>query len=353
MEFFGSMLDWILALFLFGLLLFVHELGHFVMARITGVKVEEFGFGFPPRFLKLFTWQGTLFSLNAIPFGGFVRPAGEDDPSIVGGLAASSKRVRTLVLLGGVLMNAAAAVAAYTIAFKVAFPEGAVIQLVEPGTPIAEAGLQPGDVIFSVGGTAVRNIVDVSREIRSHLGENVTLGFFRDGVEMDAPVVPRRTWPEDQGPTGMVIADAVSGDHGWGEAVGESMRTIVDQVQMILQLPATILRGQFNPSTDRPVGPVGILDVTDQIVGVAREYGRWIIILNWVGLINLALAVGNLLPIPALDGGRLMFILLEAIRGKRIDPEKERMVNAYSMLVLLGLMAVITYLDVFFPVLPR
>jgi regulator of sigma E protease len=353
MDFFGTAFDWLLALFLFGLLLFVHELGHFLMARITGVKVEEFGFGFPPRLLKMFTWQGTLVSLNVIPFGGFVKPAGEDDPNVEGGLAASSKRIRVLVLLGGVVLNAATAVAAYTIAFKVAFPEGAVIQVVEPETPIAAAGLQPGDVIYSVGGAVVRNITEVSQEIRGHLGESITLGFFRDGLEMEADVVPRETWPEDQGPTGMVIADSVSGSHGWDEAVGESFRTIADQIQLILQFPAMILRGQFNPATDRPVGPVGILDVTGQIVGVAREYGHWIIILNWIGFVSLALAIGNLLPIPALDGGRLLFVFLEAVRGKRIDPEKERMVNGYSMLVLLGLMVIITWLDLFFPVLPR
>lgn len=126
-----------------------------------------------------------------------------------------------------------------------------------------------------------------------------------------------------------------------------------DQIQLFLQLPATILRGRFNVSSDRPVGPVGILDVTEQIVGTARQYNRWVIILGWIGMINLALAIGNILPIPALDGGRLVFVLLEAIRGKRVDPAKERMVHAYSLLALLVLMLFITYLDVFFPVLPR
>ena len=131
------------------------------------------------------------------------------------------------------------------------------------------------------------------------------------------------------------------------------MITIRDQLQLFLQLPGMILRGGFNASTDRPVGPLGILDVTEQIVGSARENNQWVIILNWIGMINLALAIGNILPIPALDGGRLVFILLEAVRGKRVDPEKERMVHGYTMLVLIALMLFITYLDVFFPVLPR
>jgi regulator of sigma E protease len=353
MEFFGSILDWVLALFLFGLLMFIHELGHFVMARLTGVKVDEFGFGFPPRVVKLFTWQGTLYSLNAIPFGAFVRPAGEDDPTVAGGLAGASKRVRTAVLLGGVIFNAVAAVTAYTIAYKIAFPEGALIETVAPETPAEQAGLLPGDLIFSVDGAAVKNISELILYINDHLGQEITIHLSRDGAAMDAVVTPRQTWPEDQGPTGMVIADAVSADHGWGEAFGEGLQTIRSQITLILQLPAMILRGAYNASTDRPIGPVGILDVTNRIVGAARENNRWVIILNWVGLINLALAFGNLLPIPALDGGRLLFIFLEAVRGKRVDPEKERMVHAYSMLVLLALMVFITYLDVFFPVIPR
>jgi regulator of sigma E protease len=353
MDFFGSIFDWVLAIFLFGLLLFIHELGHFIMAIVTGVKVEEFGFGFPPRLLKLFTWRGTLFSLNVIPFGAFVRPMGEDDPTVTGGLAAASKRVRVLVLTGGVLLNALAAVTAYTVAFKTAFPEGAAVQAVAADTPAESAGLQIGDVIRLVDGVSVHNTYEVIDAIHQHLGEEIALSLVRDGAQAEIRITPRMSWPEDQGPTGMVIADAVSGSHGWGEALLEAFRTIADQIRLILQLPAMILRGGFNASTDRPVGPVGILDVTNQIVGAAREYDRWVIILNWIGLINLALAVGNLLPIPALDGGRLLFIFLEAVRGRRVDPEKERMVTAYSMLALLAFMVFITYLDVFFPVIPR
>jgi regulator of sigma E protease len=353
MELFGNMLDWILALFLFGLLLFIHELGHFLMARLTGVKVEEFGFGYPPRLFKLFTWQGTLFSINAIPFGAFVKPVGEDDPHVAGGLAAASKRVRVLVLLGGVIMNAAAAVFSYTVAYKLAFPEGVMVDYVAPDTPAAAAGLLAGDRILALDGVEMRYIKQVSDYTKAHLGQDVTFHISRDGEAMDLFVVPRTSWPQDQGPTGITIMDVYSDRHGWGEAFGESFNAIQTQLSFLLQLPGKIIRGDFNASTDRPVGPVGILDVTEQIVGTAREDNRWVIILSWIGMINLALAVGNILPIPALDGGRLLFVVLEAIRGKRFDPEKERMVHAYTMLVLLFLMMAITCLDIFFPVLPR
>jgi regulator of sigma E protease len=355
MEFFGNILDWVVALFLFGLLLFIHELGHFLMCRLTGVKAEEFGFGFPPKLVKLFTWQGTDITLNWIPFGAFVRPLGEDDPTVKGGLAAASKRVRTLVLLGGVLFNAAAAITAYTIAFKTAYPDSVMIYAVTADTPSAQSGLLPGDLILSVDGELVSRSKKLTDYIYANRGKQVTLHVSRNGTALDILVTPRTEaeTPEGQGPTGMQLSQLYSSNHSLGEAFQEGMITIRDQLQLFLQLPGMILRGGFNASTDRPVGPLGILDVTEQIVGSARENNQWVIILDWIGMINLALAIGNILPIPALDGGRLVFVLLEAVRGKRVDPEKERMVHGYTMLVLLALMLFITYLDVFFPVLPR
>jgi regulator of sigma E protease len=353
MGIFGNIMDWALTLFLFSLLLFVHEFGHFIMAKLTRVKVEEFGFGFPPRLLKLFAWQGTDFTVNAIPFGAFVRPRGEDDPSVEGGLAAASKRVRTAVLLGGVLANLLVAILAYTITFKIAFPEAVVLDSVVPNAPAEQAGLQAGDKILSVDGQHIRNTQEVIAYIYDHLGTQITIRYERDGEEADAQLTPRTAWPEDQGPSGLVLTMVYSDRHGWLEALREGLYTMGDQVVLLLQLPAMILRGQANLSAARPVGPVGIVDVTEQIVDAARESNQWVFILNWIGMINLALAVGNILPIPALDGGRLLFVFLEWIRGKRINPEKERMVHAYSLLILLAFMLLITYLDIFFPVIPR
>jgi len=353
MSLFGNIFDWVLTIFLFGLLLFIHEAGHFVMARLTGVKVEEFGFGFPPRLKKLFTWQGTEFTLNVIPFGAFVRPLGEDDPSVPGGLASASKRVRFAVLCGGVLANLLAAILAFTIGFKIAYPDGVIIDSVVADTPAQQAGLIAGDRILSVDGVTAQNTQQVIQYITTHLGKEITLRLERGNQTLDVGVVPRSTWPSNQGPSGMVITMAFSGRHNWIEAFGMGLTTMGDQVKLIVQLPSMILRGNFNASTERPVGPVGILDVTQQIVGSARQNNRWVIILSWIGMINLALAIGNILPIPALDGGRLVFIYIEALRGKRVNPEKERMVHAYTLLVLLVLMLFVTYLDFFFPVLPR
>jgi regulator of sigma E protease len=350
---FGNILDWVLTFFLFGMLLFIHETGHFIMARLCRVKVEEFGFGFPPRLKKLFTWQGTDITLNWIPFGAFVRPLGEDDPAVPGGLAAASKRVRVAVLIGGVLANLLVATAAYTADFKISYPDGVTVESVVADTPAQLAGLASGDRILAMDGVPAQNQQQVINFIYDHLGKEVTLRLQRAGKEVDALVIPRATWPAGQGPSGMVIGMAYSSRHSWLEAFGKGLATMGDQVKLILQLPATILRGTFNAASDRPVGPVGILDVTEQVVGAARLNNQWTIILGWIGMINLALAIGNILPIPALDGGRLVFVILEAIRGKRVDPMKERLVHAYTLLALLGLMLFVTYLDFFFPVLPR
>jgi regulator of sigma E protease len=242
---------------------------------------------------------------------------------------------------------------AYTIEFKIAYPEGVTIESVVAGTPAQDAGLLAGDRILATDGLPAQNTQQVINYIYDHLGKEVTVRLQRAGAELDARVVPRSTWPTGQGPSGMVITMGFSGGHSWVEAFGKGLATMGDQIKLIAALPATILHGSFNATSDRPVGPVGILDVTEQVVGMARLNNQWVIILGWIGMINLALAIGNILPIPAFDGGRLVFVFFEAIRGKRVDPTKERLVHAYTLLALLGLMLLVTYLDFFFPVLPR
>lgn len=353
MAIFGNIIDWALAFFLFGLLLFIHESGHFVMARLTGVKVEEFGFGFPPRVKKLFTWKGTIFSLNAIPFGAFVRPAGEDDPNIPGGLASASKRVRVAVLFGGVLFNLIFALIAFTITYKIAYPEGVSIVSVSPQTPAQQAGLLAGDRIRGIDNTQIRTINEVTDYVHSNLGVEIVMHVERGGQALDLPVIPRDVWPDGQGPTGVELTVIFSDQHNWWEAFTGGLSFAGEQLRAIAELPSVLLRGGADGANYRPVGPVGIIDVTEQIVGAARENNRWVVILDWMGSINLALAIGNLLPIPALDGGRLLFIFIEALRGRRVTPERERMIHATTLLLILGLMIVVTYFDFFSPVLPR
>jgi regulator of sigma E protease len=192
------------------LLIVVHELGHYFTAKLTGVKVLEAGLGYPPRVWG-FTWRDTIYSINLLPLGGFVRLLGEEDPSDPESLAAKPRWVRLLVLASGSGMNFVLPVLLFAIAFmiprdvNVGFTE--ITNVVE-GSPAQEAGLQSGDTIYEINGHEVRNVQEVSLEIRLNLGE--TLDFFvkhQDGVTETLPVHARWTPPSGQGPTGIQIAN--------------------------------------------------------------------------------------------------------------------------------------------------
>jgi len=344
---------WLLTILLLGALILIHELGHFTVARLTGVKVEEFGFGYPPRLFTLFELGGTKFTINAIPFGGFVRPAGEDDPSIAGGLASASKRVRAAVLLAGVGANLLTALIVFTIGFKIGWPDRVVIRSVVPEAPAATAGLQTGDMVLTVNGRQVHQSADLADATYQHLGQPLVLVIERDQEQLSFEVTPRTAWPEGQGPMGIEMQAQVVGTYTWFQSAGRSVQTIAEQAWLLLTLPARLIQGSISASEARPIGIVGLYDLTSRTIETAQQTSQWVILVQWMGLISTALALGNLLPIPALDGGRLMFVLLEAVRGRRILPDRERAVHALGFVMLLGLMIYISYLDLVRPVIPR
>lgn len=344
---------WLLTVLLIGALILIHELGHFIAARLTGVKVDEFGLGYPPRLLTLFVRGGTKFTLNAIPFGGFVRPAGEDDPSIPGGLAGASKRVRAAVLLAGVFANLLTALIVFTVGFKIGWPDRVVIRSVVPDAPAAMAGLQPGDVVLTVNGHQVHQSAELADATYQNLGQPLVLVVGRDQDEMTFEVTPRASWPEGQGPMGIEMQAQVVGTYTWIQSVGRSAETIGEQAWLLLTLPARLVQGTISASEARPIGIVGLYDLTSRTIETAQQTSQWVILVQWMGLISTALALGNLLPIPALDGGRLMFVILEVLRGRRIPAERERAVHAVGFALLLGLMLYISYLDLVRPVIPR
>ncbi len=344
---------WVLTILLLGALILIHELGHFLAARLTGVKVEEFGLGYPPRLFTLFERGGTKFTLNAIPFGGFVRPAGEDDPSVPGGLASASKRVRAAVLLAGVGANLLTALVVFTIGFKIGWPDQVVVRAVVPDAPAAHAGLQVGDVVQRVNGARVHQSADLADATYQSLGRPLALQVARGGEQLTLKVTPRTTWPEGQGPMGIEMQVDVVGTYTWFQSAGRSVETIGQQAWLLLTLPARLLQGTISANEARPIGIIGLYDLTTRTVETAQQTSQWVIVVQWVGLISTALALGNLLPIPALDGGRLLFVVIEAIRRRRISPERERAVHAVGFALLLGLMIYISYLDLVRPVIPR
>lgn len=335
----------------------VHELGHFLAAKLSNIRVEEFGFGLPPRALTLAERKGTIYSLNWIPLGGFVRPAGEDDPAVPGGFAGASKRARLFVLFAGAGANFVAAIVIFWFALMIGPPAIAVAG-VSPNSPAAAAGLQADDVIVAVDGERVENTDILVSAVRSRAGEEIDLLVEREGEPQTVTLVPRRSGdydPENEGPIGVQLKFAENGariSRGPLEAVTGSFRFMWDYISLYGRLPAMLISGEITPQEARPVSVVGISQIAGQAAEASATNRNLYPILTMAAFINVALGLTNLLPIPALDGGRILFVLIEAVRGRRIEPEREGMVHIIGMLFLLGLMVLLIFQDIVNPVIP-
>jgi len=327
-------------------LILAHELGHFITARISGVKVEEFGIGFPPRLLSIKRGE-TMYSLNAIPLGGFTKMAGEEDPSVPGSLAGKSTGVRLLVLSAGSIMNALLPLILLTMAFMIPHDfvvgEVAVVEVVAD-SPAAVAGIEPGDVFLEVNGQPVRNIVDLQRYIYTNLGEEITLLVeHSDATTEVIPIVPK--WRLSDGNQGIGVLTtmpdpAIIRQHYplWEAVplgVQECIETFVVYKNGIISMIIGVEAGGV-------VGPVGIAQMTGEVARAGISP-----LLEFAAFLSINLAVINLLPLPALDGGRIVFVLLEWFRrGKRISPQTEGMVHFVGFVLLIGVILVITYQDI-------
>ncbi|MCS7285934.1 MAG: M50 family metallopeptidase [Anaerolineae bacterium] len=347
-------MNWlILALLFLSLSIIAHELGHFILAKRNGVRVEEFGIGFPPRLIPLARWEETVFSLNAIPFGGFVKVVGEDDPSIEGGLASKPKGVRAKVLLAGAGMNLLLAFTLFTGAFMSGYPSP-LYQVkvfgVAPGSPAEAAGIKPGDIILSANGVNFRTPEELSNYTDKHLGQEITLQIKRGEELFTVRLVPRPSPPAGEGPMGVKIGMAyVKKQASPFEALFLSAFSILRAVVLIITIPIQVISGLLPLAALRPVGPVGALQVMTDVAEQSSLMGWWFPFLFVSALLNVALAVSNLLPIPGLDGGRLLFVAFEAIKGHRIDPRRESWIHMIGVAILLILMLVITFFDIAAP----
>jgi regulator of sigma E protease len=347
--------DILLFVLVAGGLLFGHELGHFLMARLRGVKIEEFGFGFPPRLATLGVLAGTRITLNWIPFGGFVRPAGEDDPSVPGGLAGSSKTTRALVLVAGPAMNILLGFLAFTAAYKFAAPDfdRVLITSVLPGSPAETSGVLPGDIVLSVEGLPITTFESMQQAIGDRLDESTRVTLERDGQTRTVEIVPRSTPPEGEGPIGVLLGNPTRAV-GVGEAVSLGGQSTVFQLVETVRLPSRLLRGQVPAEEARVSGLKGIYDILSWASEVDATTRRPFLTLQFVGIISVGLAIANLLPIPALDGGRLMFVAYEAVFRRRIAAKYEGIAHAIGFTLLLALMVYVTFQDFANPIsLPR
>ena len=433
-------------LLLLGVLMFFHELGHYLVARRHGIEVEEFGvFGFPPRLVKLFTYDGTLFSLNAIPLGAFVRMKGEDmaDAS-PGSFNAASARARVFTLVAGPAMNFLLAIVFSIASVFSGFPTGGAhprfndiaadsplreiglkpddtlirlngvpvyistrnervelltpkqrpqpieteagtvvilrgdalhtldvpaqadmnlraliaeaqpeaalrtqITLIAPASPAEEAGLLPNDIFYAVNGeviTAERSLGDMVQE---HLGETVTVTLLRGDELFTRQVLARQNPLPGQGAMGVGINDPLLlVSLPVLRSIWLGTVNIVKYVYGFITLPQMIISGQLAADEAALSGPVGIAQLIGGAVHVTADTGLWFPVWQLAAIISASLAIVNLLPLPALDGGRLLFIAIEKLRGQRIAPEKEGTIHLVGFILLLGLMVFVTISDI-------
>jgi len=342
-----------------GGMIFVHEFGHFIAARLFKIEVEEFGFGLPSyRLATLFRWRGTDFTIHALPLGGFVRPKGENDPNIPGGLAAAHPWQRLLVLLAGPLMNLLTAVVVFALLIGLTgMPVAGPVRVEEvlPNSPAALSGLQVGDLIVAIDGAEITGVARAVTLIRGNLDEPVELAVQRGGELLQLIATPLSTRSGEEGALGVSLISQARPATFVEMVSGGAVITGL-QAATILYLPVALIQGVVAPDEARVVGFKGIFDMFNVALredvqtrqgtegsAPAQRPTNWT--LNLVGLLSVSLGVMNLLPIPALDGGRILFTLPEIVLRRRIPPQVENLVNGIAMMLLIVLLLFVNLMD--------
>jgi regulator of sigma E protease len=352
-------------------LVLVHELGHFLVAKRAGITVEEFGIGFPPRVASVM-WRGTRYSVNWIPLGGFVRMLGEDgdvevkrlreqgmnDAQVEQAMAGAFNRkpvwVRFVVLFAGVAMNFILAASLFAVAFSMPLQVGEgplTVTDIQPDSPAAQS-LEVGDVITGVDGRTFERSNDLTEYVRDHGGEEVQLQVERDGEQIDVAVTPRIVTPEDRaqgiGPVGFGydpqrIVEEPSAVTGPIEAIARGTGaawTLAIQIPGGLADAVGGLIG-LNPEAPDARGPIGIAQETGRVLEAPLVSQ-----LFFVGLLSINLAVLNVLPFPPLDGGRIAVVAVEAVRRRKLPAEREALIYLTGFAVLIALVILISIQDI-------
>ena len=317
-------------------LILVHEWGHFLVARWFGLLIEEFGIGFPPRLFSKKS-KGTIFSINAVPLGGFVKIYGEN--SGLGGniehpeksFAYQTAWKRALIVIAGVAMNFLLGWLIISVVFFVGSRSLVLVDLVQDSSPAATAGFQTGDQILGFD-----NSEKLVSYIEQNRGKEISLKINRSGEELTFKAMPRIFTEAGQGALGLGLRDAGIPRHGLFESI---VQGFIASVSIVVAVVLGLYQAIFSPQ--QVLGPVGIFDA-------AVDTGRLgiIYLAQFVALISLNLVVLNLLPIPALDGGRLLFIIIEKIRGKRFLKETEIKANTIGFGFLIALIVLVTIKDI-------
>ena len=338
-------------------LVLVHEWGHFIVAKKAGCKVEEFGFGFPPR-LWSFMWHGTLYSFNLFPIGGFVKIEGENmdeaAPSKTS-FAAKSAGKRIGILAAGVVMNMVLAWLLLSIQSGIGSPTivtgedqhlsqiHTYIADVAPASPAQQAGLAPYDRIVSVNSLTNPTVQQIQQTTKENLGKTVRLEIERAGIHTVKDVPTRENPPEGEGALGISLAATGLSKTVWWKAPWAGLKRTGEMTYAILIGFGTII-GQLvsGQSVGGSVtGPIGIAVYTGEVARMGLAY-----FLEFAAMISINLALVNILPFPALDGGRIVFVALESILRRRLPSRIEGWAHAAGFALLIGLMILITLKDV-------
>lgn len=353
-----------------GIVVLIHEFGHFIVAKWSGMRVEEFAVGFGPKLASRQVGE-TVYSIRAFPLGGFCRFSGEnvyeekrnkktsegDSVDVDGGKdrrtiseSVDESRLfyakpvwqRALVASAGPIMNFVLAAMLYTVVFAgagvaVGVQSGTTIGEVVPGAPAADAGLRPGDQVLEVNGKAVRAWEDMAKEINANANVPISMKVKRGGELIELTVTPKS---ERKGGPGLIgiVASTQTERVGPLEAARlgllQTWHATVATLQAVLQMITGQAAGQL-------AGPVQIAKISGQ----AASFG-WVSFLSFMAILSINLGILNLLPLPALDGGRLLFLGVEAVRRRPINPEREGFVHFIGFAVLLFFLIVITFRDI-------
>lgn len=334
------------------ILVFVHELGHFLVAKKLGIRIEEFGFGLPPRIWGKRRGE-TVYSINWLPIGGFVKLSGEDVEENVTinqeekhrYFFARTKKERAAVLLAGVTMNffLAVVIISYIFTQGVFVPTDRVhIERITENSPAAQAGIQAKDVVVSFAGKTITTSEELITTTKERTNLPTPIVVRRNGEELTFTVTPRKDPPKNEGPMGIIISNLEEKKYPVYQAPFYGM---VETLKMSYLMVGTLLSMLFRLVTFQPVsvdvaGPIGIAQATGRAINVG-----FMAVLQLTGLLSLNLAIVNILPIPALDGGRLLFVVLEKFIGRRVKPTAERVAHQIGMAFLLALIVLITIND--------
>lgn len=335
----------VLAILVFSLIVFIHELGHFLLAKANKIRVDEFSIGMGPRLFS-FVKGETRYSLKLLPLGGSCM-MGEDDADDVSEGSFNSKSVwaRMSVIVAGPLFNfILALIFSIIVVGYVGYDEPVITGVIE-GYAAEEAGMQAGDRIVRMNNKKINIWREVTYYNMFHQGEEVDVVYERDGKKYEATLTPKQD--ED----GRYLLGVTSSNKYTKANVFTAIEYGVYEVKFwicsTLESLKMLVTGAVG--VDQLSGPVGIVDVVDDTYQESKAYGAIVVIMQMLNigiLLSANLGVMNLLPLPALDGGRLVFLIVEAIRGKRVAPEKEGWVHAIGLILLLALMAFIMFNDI-------